>query len=528
MSTTRSSVLRWLRSCVLAAAVAGVTPVAFAADAASPGAAVAAVRSWSVTDFGGVGDGKAMNTDAFRKTIEACANAGGGRVLVPAGTYLTGPIELKSGVDLHVAAGATIQFSHNLDDFPLVASEYEGRGTVQARSPIWGEKLRDVSITGAGTIDGAGEAWRPLKKSKVTPEHWERVTKGGGVVEPDGKTWWPSRAAMEGQRELQRLREGDSRPGAAAPRVEEYAKFKELLRPQMVLLTECRNVVLDGPTFRNSPNWNINLNLCENVRLRNLSIYNPAYAQNGDGMDLGSCRNVLVEDCTVDVGDDAICLKSGRDEEGRRRGKPTENVTVRNCTVLHGHGGVVIGSEMSGGVRNVSVINCVFKGTDTGLRFKTTRGRGGVVENVEVSNVAMSDIAGEAITFDMFYAVKDPRPEPVSERTPVFRQFYIRNVTCDGAKQAMAVRGLPELPIEGLTFERVRITADEGAMFVDARDVVLRDVQIRSRQSPPLQFQNVRNLTTERVDGVVTGAVTGAAAAQKPEKRNAAKESKPE
>jgi DNA sulfur modification protein DndE len=327
---------------------------------------------------------------------------------------------------------------------------------------------------------------------------------------------------MEGQAELQRLREGDSRPGAT-PRVEDYAKFKELLRPQMVLLTECRNVVLDGPTFRNSPNWNINLNLCENVRLGNLTVYNPAYAQNGDGMDLGSCRNVLVEDCTVDVGDDAICLKSGRDEEGRRRGKPTENVTVRNCTVLHGHGGVVIGSEMSGGVRNVSVTNCVFKGTDTGLRFKTTRGRGGVVENVEVSNVAMSDIAGEAITFDMFYAVKDPRPEPVSERTPIFRQFYIRNVTCDGAKQAMAVRGLPELPIEGLTFERVRIAADQGALFVDAQNVVLRDVQIRSRQSPPLQFQNVRNLTTERVDGVVTGAPI-APTAQKSDKRNAAKE----
>jgi len=232
---------------------------------------------------------------------------------------------------------------------------------------------------------------------------------------------------------LQRLREGASKPGGDAARVEDYAKFKELLRPPLVLLTECRNVVLDGPTFRNSPNWNVNLNLCENVSLHNLNIYNPAYAQNGDGIDLGSCRNVIVDGCTVDVGDDAICLKSGRDEEGRRRGRPTENVTVRNCTVLHGHGGVVIGSEMSGGVRNVAVTNCVFRDTDTGLRFKTTRGRGGVVENIEISNIAMSNIAGEAITFDMFYAVKDPRPEPVSERTPVFRQFLIRNVTCDGA-----------------------------------------------------------------------------------------------
>jgi DNA sulfur modification protein DndE len=222
-----------------------------------------------------------------------------------------------------------------------------------------------------------------------------------------------------------------------------------------------------------------------------------------------------VADSHFDVGDDAICLKSGRDEEGRRRGKPTENVTVRNCTVLHGHGGVVIGSEMSGGVRNVSVSNCVFRGTDIGLRFKTTRGRGGVVENVDITNVAMHDIVNEAISFDMYYMVKDPRPEPVSERTPAFRQFLIRNVTCDGAKRALLVRGLPEMPIEGITFERVRLSADEGASLVDAENIVLRDVQIRSRKSPPLQVQNVKNLTTDRVDAAVTE--TAASTAQKPE-----------
>jgi polygalacturonase len=485
--------------------VAGGPAPASTPPAAGPGAAL---WSWSIADYGAVGDGKAMNTDAIRKAIDACVVGGGGRVLVPAGTYLTGPIELKSGVDLHLDAGATIQFSRNVDDYPLAIAEYEGKSTVQARSPIWGERLRDVSITGAGAVDGSGDAWRALKKSKVTQEHWDRVVRSGGVIDKDGLTWWPSQAAMEGWGELQRLRHGDGKPLGETLHVEDYAKFRELLRPVMVQLTECRNVVLDGPTFRNSPNWNIHLNLCENVTIRNVTVFNPAYAQNGDGIDLSSCRNVLIADSTLDVGDDAICLKSGRDEEGRRRGRPTENVTVRNCTVLHGHGGVVVGSEMSGGVRNVSVANCVFKGTQTGLRFKTTRGRGGVVENIDITNIAMSDIAGEAITFDMFYQVKDPRPEPVSERTPAFRQFLIRNVTCDGAKRAMAVRGLPERPIEGITFERVRITADDGASLVDATNIVLRDVQIRARSSPAIQFHNVSNLSMERVDGVAPADTT--------------------
>jgi len=211
---------------------------------------------------------------------------------------------------------------------------------------------------------------------------------------------------------------------------------------------------------------------------------------------------VLIADAMVDVGDDGICLKSGRDEEGRRRGRPTENIVVRNCTVLHGHGGVVIGSEMSGGVRNVSVTNCVFRETDNGLRFKTTRGRGGVVENIDISNISMSGITGAAITFDMYYGVNDPRFEPVSERTPIFRQFNIRNVSCSSAKQAMEVRGLPEMPIDGITFERVRISATVGASIVDAKGIVLRDVQIRSQKSPALQTQNVTNLTAEHVDAL--------------------------
>src|SRR5437762_158894 len=332
-------------------AVGASVNVITAAESISPPEQLAAAdrvpgQTFNVLDYGAIADGRSINTNAIRKAINACAAAGGGRVWLPAGTYLTGPIVLKSDIDLHIAEGATILFSRNVDDFPLVQSEYEGRRTVQASSPISGDGLHDVSITGAGVIDGSGDVWRPLKKDKVSAEHWDRVIKSGGVVDDSGKTWWPSRAALDGQAELRKLREGDAGAGAPA-RIDDYAKFRELLRPPIVLLSQCRTVLLDGPTFRNSPNWNINLNLCDNVTVRNVTVLNPTYAQNGDGIDLGSCRNVLIADATVDVGDDGICLKSGRDEEGRRRGRPTENIVVRNCTVLHGHGGVVIGSEMS-------------------------------------------------------------------------------------------------------------------------------------------------------------------------------------
>ncbi len=184
----------------------------------------------------------------------------------------------------------------------------------------------------------------------------------------------------------------------------------EYLRPCLLELTECHDVLLEGPTFQNSPAWNLHPLLCDGVTIRNVKVLNPWWSQNGDGLDLDSCRNCLVADSHFDVGDDAICLKSGRDEAGRRLGRPSENITIRNCTVAHGHGGLVIGSEMSGGVRNVEVSHCVFNGTDVGLRFKTARGRGGVVENIRISNITMANIKNEAILFDMFYAVKQARP----------------------------------------------------------------------------------------------------------------------
>jgi DNA sulfur modification protein DndE len=490
-SRTRRLVLVILLTCA-----APLTSVARGA----PDPAPAGQRTYLVTDYGAVGDGQTMNTDAFRKAIEACATNGGGRVRVPAGTFLTGPIQLMSGVDLHVDRDAVVLFSRKLDDYPLVKANWEGRPTVMCQAPLSGDNLHDVSFTGPGTFDGQGDAWRMVKQDKLTPEQWDKLVKSGGYVDTKKKTWYPSEAVPKLALGLKKLRDATGEPNT-----EDYTKYRDLLRPELVRITNSNHIMLDGPTFRNSPSWNIHVLYCENVAVRNVTLFNEAYAQNGDGIDVDACRNVRITDSAIYAGDDDICLKSGRDEAGRRAGRATENVTVDNCTIFWGHGGVTIGSEMSGGVRNVNVTNCIKRGTDIGLRFKTTRGRGGVVENVNVANVAMHDIKGTAILFDMYYQVKGkPTTEPVSERTPIFRQFAINNVTCQGAKTALEIRGLPELAISDITLEKVRITADRGAVLTDADNITLRDVQIESRAEPALQTTGgVRNLSVDRFTAIV-------------------------
>ncbi len=456
-----------------------------------------------VIDFGAVADGKTLNTQAFRKAIQACAaSAEGGHVEVPSGTYLTGPIQLMSNVDFHVDAGAVILFSRRFEDYPLLITGFEGRRAVQCTSPISGDNLQNVSITGPGSFDGQGEVWRAVKQSKLTAAQWDDLVKSGGVVDEKSKTWWPSQAALSGNEEYKKLREAGDATDTAG-----FERFRELLRPSLLLLSNCRDVVLDGPTFRNSPCWNIHLLLSDNIKVHNVTSFNYLYAQNGDGLDIDSCRNVAISDCTVNAGDDDICLKSGRDAEGRRLGRPTENVTISNCTVGWGHGGIVIGSEMSGGVRNITVNDCIFKGTDAGLRFKSVRGRGGVVENVQINNISMSDIKGAAVMFNMSYMVKKPIPEPLSERTPAFRKFQIRNVTCDNAKRALELSGLPELALTDITLENIHITADQGVNITDVHDITLRDVSISARTLPILQTQNATGLTMERVETLTLPAL---------------------
>jgi polygalacturonase len=433
-----------------------------------------------------------MTIQDLNLALSNTAKHGGGRVVVPAGAHeLRGPIVLQSGVELHLERGAMIQFSRRFDDYPLVMTEYEGEPAFRCTSPITGDDLHDVRITGEGTIDGGGDAWRPVKRMKRTADEWAALVKSGGVLNSTGDIWWPTESALRGEAVMKDF----ARRGARIT-LDDVAPVRDFLRPTMLKLSRCRNVTIDGPTFRNSPAWNLHLLLCTGVVIRNATVLNDWWAQNGDGIDLDSCRDVLVSDCQVDVGDDAICLKSGKDEAGRRRGVPTENVRVERCQVRHGHGGVVIGSEMSGGVRNVRVRDCTFHGTDIGLRFKTTRGRGGVVEDVVAENVVMHDIRNAAISLNTYYMVKSPAPEPVSERTPTFRQFTFRNITCHGADRPLELHGLPEMPVQQITIEHSTLAGTKAAMIAEAREVRLNEVEIVSSESPGLTCTNVSGLQT--------------------------------
>ena len=447
----------------------------------------------SIKSFGAVPDGNTLNTKSINAAIDALAKKGGGVVLVPAGLWLTGPLVLKSNINLHLAGGSTLLFTEDFNQYPLVAGNWEGLPQMRNQSPISATGVNNIAITGKGIIDGNGDAWRAVKKDKLTESQWKKLLASGGMLSEDNKTWYPTEKTFKGSK-LQN-------PGAISPEKDAayYDNIKDFLRPNLLVITNCKNILLEGVTFQNSPAWCLHPLMSEHLTVRNIFVKNPWYAQNGDGIDVESCKNVLIENSIFDVGDDALCMKSGRDAEGRKRAMPTENVIIRGCTVYASHGGFVIGSEMSGGARNIHVSNCTFIGADIGLRFKTTRGRGGVVENIYINDIYMKDIPGEAILFDMYYAAKDPialagekRELPrvelktVDETTPVFRNFYINNVYCNGAAKAIFVRGLPEMHVKDIVLQNMVLQARKGIDVQEASGITFRNITIVSVDTAPV------------------------------------------
>ena len=459
-------------------------------------------KKYNIVDFGAVGDGITKNTEIFKKVVDSCFNSGGGEIIVPAGMWLTGPIILKSNINLHLERGAYIQFTKDFDDYPLIETTYEGQGQYRCISPVYGRGLQNIAIT------GGGEAWRPVKKYKLTDLQWTKLTSSGGVVEKNGRTWWPSEQAMNGAAELERIRESGKEPIK-----EDYMTVRDFLRPVMISLISCKNVLLDGVTFQNSPAWNIHPLMCENLILRNINVRNPWYSQNGDGIDIESCKNVILYNSTFDVGDDAICIKSGKNEFGRKRGIPTEEIIIADCIVYHGHGGFTIGSEMSGGVKNIKVYNCNFIGTDVGLRFKSTRGRGGVVDNIFISNIYMKDIATSAVNFNLYYGgralteeksaeeySKGQKEIEADETTPSFRDIYLDSIYCIGAKDAVVLQGLPEMPLKNIELKNMVITAENGISMFDVDEIKIDNAKIYASESPVFFINQGKNITISNID----------------------------
>jgi polygalacturonase len=408
-------------------------------------------RVFDVREYGAVSDGRTKSTLAFERAIEAASRAHGGRVLVPSGRYLTGPIHLESNVELHLADGAELLFSQDFKDYlPPVLTRWEGLEVMNYSPLIYARDCTNVAITGRGKLDGQGAAWWPWKKSQgdAAKRLYEMATSGV----PTGQRVF----GVEGG-----------------------------LRPSFVQTLGCRNVLVEGVTIVNGPMWTIHPVYSENVIVRDVRVITEG--PNNDGVNPDSSRNVLIEDSFFSTGDDCVVIKSGLNEDGWRVGKPSENIVVRRLRGERGHGGVVIGSEMSGGVRNVWVTDSEFKGTDRGLRIKSMRGRGGVIENVYYENVRHEDLRLMVVEITTFYASSTLKPQ--TDSPPSIRSVHVRNVSARGARQAMELVGLPELKLADVSFENVTISSEQGVRAVDVDGVRFSGVTITPSRGPAFRFE---------------------------------------
>ena len=428
-----------------------------------------AQQYYNVLQYGAKNDSSKLATQAIKKAIDAAVKKGGGTIYFPAGKYLTGAIHLKSNITIFIDAGAELHFSDHFDDYlPMVKSRYEGVDVTSFSPLFYAYKAENISIIGRGIIDGHGKKW------------WDFVE---GYKEGQPRSKW--------QNTFDELNKEITLP-------DDPRQMKRgFLRPPFIQTMFCKNVLIDGITIRNSPFWTVNPEFCENVKIHAVTINNP-HSPNTDGINPESCKNVHISDCHISVGDDCITIKSGKDEPGRKMAVPAENYVITNCTMLSGHGGVVIGSEMSGDVRKIAISNCVFDGTDRGIRIKTARGRGGVVEEIRVSNIIMKNIKQQAIVLDMQYAKTDV--EPVSARTPRFKNIHFSNITGQ-VNEAAYLNGLEEMPIENITFNDINMDAKTGFKISAADKIEFHNVQVNTETGPSLMASKVNNLV---IDGLKT------------------------
>jgi unsaturated rhamnogalacturonyl hydrolase len=366
-------------------------------------------------------------SEAIRKAIDRCHNEGGGTVVIPSGTWLTGPIRLLSNVRLHLETGAVLKFKTDPSAYlPIVYTRWEGVELMNYSPLIYAMEAENIAITGDGILDG-----------QASEENWWTWK---------GRTAFGWKAGMPEQSTARnRLFEMAENGVPVEQRVFGEGGY---LRPSFIQPYRSRNVLIEGITVLRSPMWEIHPVLCENVIIRGVTVI--SHGPNNDGCNPESCRNVLIEDCTFDTGDDCIAIKSGRNADGRRVAVPSENIVIRGCEMRNGHGGVVIGSEISGGCRNVFVENCRMSSPhlDRAIRIKTNSVRGGIVENLFVRNVWIGEVAESILRVNFEYEEGD-----ASDFTPIVRNVQLQNVTCESARMALFLVGYERSPITGIRVE---------------------------------------------------------------------------
>lgn len=423
----------------------------------------------NVCDYGVIGDGKTNNTETIKRVIDIAEQQGGGTIYFPAGEYLTGTIELKDDMTLYLDSGAVILGSADPSDYPMITTDIlPGYNRGGHSGLIKAFKRKNVSIRGRGIVDG------------------------------QGRNWWHN------------------------PKNEH--------RPRAIQPILCDNVLIQGITIRNSAMWTVHPMCCTNVTIDGISIKNPWDSPNTDGINPESCSNVHISNCTIDVGDDCLTLKSGTEDDLFQKQYPCENIVVTNCTMLNGHGGVVLGSEMSGGVKNVTISNCVFNGTDRGIRIKTRRKRGGAVEDVIISNIIMQNVLSPFV-INGYYQCGGASPDdmslfsldklPAADNTPVIRNINISNIRATKVTASAAyIYGIPEMPVEGITVSNfsvemteteeelkdkpimafhVKKTRGEGIFCTNIKNSTFRDISVKVINGPGIEFENAEDV---RVYGV--------------------------
>lgn len=414
-------------------------------------------REFDITRFGARDDNRTDATGAFAKAIAACHAAGGGRVLVPAGEFLTGAIRLKSNVNLHLQRGASVRFSRDPRKYPPVLTRFEGVELINYSPLIYAYDEENVAVSGDGTLDGNSDC-----------EHW-----------------WPWKGRTDcGWKKGQPEQSGDrNRLFAMAergvPARERVFGQGHLLRPMFIEPYRCRNVLIEGVTVLDSPMWNLHPVLCSNVTVRAVTVRSSG--PNTDGCDPESCQDVLIQDCTFDTGDDCIAIKSGRNADGRRLRAPSRNIVIQNCKMKNGHGAVTVGSEISGGVENVFAENCQMGGAGllSALRVKNNAMRGGDLERIYARNLHVAGVSGPAVSIDFFYGEGHRGPF-----RPVCRDVEVRKLTSAGSEYALYLRGFPNAPIEDVRLVDCDFQGVERPNVVqNARGISLRNVRINGQDS---------------------------------------------
>jgi hypothetical protein len=424
-------------------------------------------RDFDIRTYGAIEGGTIKNTDAIRKTIEAAAASGGGRVVIPSGVWLTGAIHLESNINLYLTKGSELLFSQDYHDYlPVVFSRHEDTECYKFSAFVYAKDRTNIAITGEGTLNGQGKPWWAWKQTRKDSD--ARVIEMGDENMPV----------------RERVFDGEN---------------GNFLRPAFFQPMNCTNVFVEGVTFLYGAFWTITPTYCENVIIRKVNITTVGaygHTPNGDGVDPSSSKNVLIEYCEFNTGDDCIAIKSGRDRDGLRVNRPTENVVVRHCVGLQGHGGIVVGSETSGSVRNVYAYDCAFNGTDRIVRVKTARGRGGILENMWFEHLSADTIQQEALHINMLYTGSRYPVQPVTEVTPVIRNLHYSDISCAYARRyAIELLGLPERAIENISFDRIVMNAAKGIHCVDADSVEFKDVNITPKSWPVIDITDGRSMT---------------------------------